>query len=276
MKAVVSAIIVVSVLSLTGGAWLLTRQRPEQSPLLILLEPRTTGQDFIFREGQPLILIGFHPEEGVHRVELQDGQGRSLWTHQLREGEELGNARLSADGKYLVYDYYIFKPPRGWLYPHEEVRYRGGIRCVRQDGTIVWESRSQGISEGSPSCSPEGCVEQVAGNQVLIARHGWEIIERITVRNLARQGVRYSLALQKRKEQHSRQMVRLWLFRGEPDVSHIITGHRSSIWRVGRNSRWTVQSCLPLSITFPRRSALRGHMCCWKWRRNPILYGRWG
>jgi hypothetical protein len=184
MKAVVSAIIVVSVLSLTGGAWLLTRQQPEQYPLLILLEPRTTGQDFIFREGQPLILIGFHPEEGVHRVELQDRQGRSLWTHQLREGEGLGNARLSADGKYLVYDYYIFKPPRGWLYPHEEVCYRGGIRCVRQDGTIVWESRSQGISEGSPSCSPEGCVEQVAGNQVLIARHGWEIIERITVRNL--------------------------------------------------------------------------------------------
>jgi len=184
MRAMVSAIIVASVLSLTGGAWLLTRQRTEQSPLLIPLEPRTTGQDFIFPDGQPLILIGFHPEEGVHRVELQDGQGRSLWTHQLREGEELGNARLSADGKYLVYDYYIFKPPRGWLYPHEEVRYRGGIRCVRQDGTIVWESRSQGISEGSPSCSPEGCVEQVAGNQVLIARHGWEIIERITVRNL--------------------------------------------------------------------------------------------
>jgi hypothetical protein len=184
MKAEPSAVVVLFLLSVTGIAWLADRQRAEPSSLLVPLEPRTTGQHFVLAEAQPLILLGFHPEEGTHHIEVRDRQGRIQWTHRLREGEKLGNARLSADGKYLVYDYYIFKPPRAWLAPHEEVRYRGGIRCVRQDGTIVWESRSQGISEGSPSCSPEGCVEQVAGNQVLIARHGWEIIERITVRNL--------------------------------------------------------------------------------------------
>ncbi|MCL6476585.1 MAG: hypothetical protein K6U75_16250 [Firmicutes bacterium] len=184
MKAVLSAVVVLFLLSVTGIAWLADRQRAEPSSLLVPLEPRTTGQHFVLAEAQPLILLGFHPEEGMHHIEVRDRQGRIQWTHRLREGEKLGNARLSADGKYLVYDYYIFKPPRAWFAPHEEVSYRGGIRCVRHDGTIVWESRSQGIAEGSPRCSPEGCVQQVAGSKVLIERRGWEIIERITVRNL--------------------------------------------------------------------------------------------
>ena len=83
MKAVLSAVVVLSLLSLTGIAWLADRQRAEPSSLLVPMQPRTTGQHFVLAEGQPLILLGFHSEEGRPHLEVRDRQGRIQWTHRL-------------------------------------------------------------------------------------------------------------------------------------------------------------------------------------------------
>lgn len=153
----------------------------------VALTGSTSGEDFICLNGEPFVLVGVCPTDGKHRVELCSKEGHVVWAHELGEGEQLGQARLSPDGKYLVYDYFVVDPSKKWLAPHERVSYRGGIRGVRRDGSIAWERPSRGVSEGGPTSSPEGTVEQVAGNKVLILRYGWECIQQVTVRDLAGQ-----------------------------------------------------------------------------------------
>lgn len=145
----------------------------------------TSAEDFIYLNGEPFILVGVRPRGGTHRIQLCNKQGDVVWTHRLGEGEQLGEARLSPDGKYLVYDYFVVETSKEWLAPHERVPYRGGIRCVRRDGTVAWDAQSRGVSEGGPTRSPEGAVEQVAGNRILIVKHSWESVVRATVRDFA-------------------------------------------------------------------------------------------
>lgn len=185
MKSVIKLFVIVWSLSVCTPFGRLAAQTSTPAAQLVRLEMHTSAEDLAFLDGEPVLLLGVRPRDGVHRVQLRDKQGRVLWEHTLGKGERLGGAMLSSDGKHLVYDYFVHETTRGWLAPHEPVTYRGGVRCVRWDGSIAWDHTSRGISEGPPTYSPEGRVEQVAGGKVLILRYGWESVRQVTVRDLS-------------------------------------------------------------------------------------------
>jgi len=120
----------------------------------VALTGSTSGEDFICLNGEPFVLVGVCPTDGKHRVELCSKEGHVVWAHELGEGEQLGQARLSPDGKYLVYDYFVVDPSKKWLAPHERVSYRGGIRGVRRDGSAGGSPSS--LIDLSPVPSPAG------------------------------------------------------------------------------------------------------------------------
>lgn len=143
----------------------------------------STCEDVVYRAGQPFVLIAVRPVGGLHHLILMDRDGRTISEHPLKQGEQLGHARLADSGTLVVYDYFI-PPPEQWLRgpaPRPPVLYKGGMRCVRWGGNTVWERFSEARTIEPPVCSPEGCVKQAASNRLLISRYGWECVQSVTL-----------------------------------------------------------------------------------------------
>ncbi len=143
-------------------------------------EPHTRVYDLLFRPDGPQALIGYSPLEGSHRLALVDKEGRVLHEHRLSKSERLGKARLLSNGSGIVYDYY-FLPPQEWLLASVDqrprLRARGGIRCVRWDGTVLWDRKGEGHpSVEPPVCGPFGCVEQLTNDRILVVEPDWEAV----------------------------------------------------------------------------------------------------
>ncbi|GIV21357.1 MAG: hypothetical protein KatS3mg023_3108 [Armatimonadota bacterium] len=228
-----------------------------------------SGEDFIYLNGEPFVLVGIRPRGDTHRIQLCDKQGRVAWTHRLGEEEQLGQARLSPDGKYLVYDYFVVETSRGWIAPHERVPYRGGIRCVRRDGSIAWEIPSRGVCEGAPVYSPEGAVEQVVSNRILILKHSWESLVRATVRDFAG---RRLLTVDLSAPTTSATTAALF-----PDGSHLVvskqTGDPDEVWvrlmRVDGGIVWHIVGARlpgydPVEWFHPPHSYMLLEVCSWQ------------